>query len=501
MQLSSNQTSEGQDLASAYERLSSKLLTIAIPGLLTSCIPIIFVLSMFKFVPFKTFLLVCLVVPLLIGGLYLTYKTFHSVSKGKYLLSALSFFIIFVFMWFIPSYEIWAAIPLYLLLSLIYLHSKVMIFATIYSYIVYTAHLLLNPFFEKNLVIDHIVIYIVLTMLGVSCYCITIMGKRMLADVKQNQNKVTDLLKEITNSVHHIEGFGKNLTKHVAEADTISKEISLGFNEISTGTESQASGILDINERVTDTNEFIVSVSENSNDLKDISISTTSVSKKANETMKELVSNLELVSKAQDQTDELMNSLKEKNDRISGILVAIEEIAKQTNLLSLNAAIEAARAGEQGKSFAIVAGEVRQLAGHASNSATEISIILHDIQDQTHAVSSQISNGKLAIENSQKSAENSTMYFQSINENMISVLNKATNIQSMLKDLETNSQSIGTEIENISSVTEQSSASIEEMTASLEMQSERISAISYSFADLEKMIKKLNQLTNKHITT
>ncbi|UGB33116.1 hypothetical protein [Metabacillus sp. B2-18] len=166
METSRNQTVENNQLASEYEKLSSKLLTIAIPGLLLSCIPIVLALSIFKIVPFKTFFLVCLVIPILIGSLYLTYKKFHTLSKGKYLLSALTFFIIFVFMWFIPSYEIWAAIPLYLLLSLIYLNSKVMIFATIYSYIVYTAHLFLNPYFEKNLVMDQIVIYVVLTMLG-----------------------------------------------------------------------------------------------------------------------------------------------------------------------------------------------------------------------------------------------------------------------------------------------------------------------------------------------
>ncbi|MBM7602793.1 methyl-accepting chemotaxis protein [Metabacillus crassostreae] len=498
MQSSRHHTLEKPVMASDYEKLSSKLLTIAIPGLLGSCIPIILALSIFKIVPFKTFLFVCIVVPFLIGGLYLTYKKFHTSSKGKYLLSALSFFIIFVFMWFIPSYEIWGAIPLYLLISLIYLNSKVMIYATIYSYIVYTAHLIFNPYFAKNLVMDHIVIYVVLTMLGVTCYCITLMGKRMLADVNKNQDKVTDLLEEISKSVNSIEVFGKKLTKNVEEAGTISKEISLGFNEISKGTESQASGMLDINEKVSDTNNFIVAVSETSLDLKEISLSTSDVSEKANETMKELVLNLEQVSQAQVQTDELMKSLEGKNDQISGILKAIEEIATQTNLLSLNAAIEAARAGEQGKSFAVVAGEVRKLAGHASSSATEISTILNDIKDQTQAVSTQINSGKMAIEISQKSAENSTMYFHSINDNMLNVLNKATNIQSMLKDLETNSQSIGQKIETISSVTEQSSASIEEMTASLDMQTERIGAISHSFADLEKMIESLNELTNGH---
>ncbi len=157
-----------------------------------------------------------------------------------------------------------------------------------------------------------------------------------------------------------------------------------------------------------------------------------------------------------------MNKIQETSQQVVGIIQTIEEIASQTNLLSLNASIEAARAGEAGKGFAVVADEIGKLAQESSKAANNTRELI-EISMEEIIKGNAIANGAM---NSLKESVDAVNH---VNEMIQNTAEGASVQAENMKQLRVGIEEITHGIQDNSAASEETSATSEELAAQAEI--------------------------------
>ncbi|MCP1479364.1 methyl-accepting chemotaxis protein [Pseudomonas chlororaphis] len=128
----------------------------------------------------------------------------------------------------------------------------------------------------------------------------------------------------------------------------------------------------------------------------------------------ESIARMHRLSQSANDSRQLIEALSQHSEDIQRVALVIQSIASQTNLLALNAAIEAARAGEHGRGFAVVADEVRGLAGRTATATDEVGVMVGDIQQRTAQVVEQIRQLSSDLNTGVEQVESTGQHLQNI---------------------------------------------------------------------------------------
>ncbi|CAN2040646.1 methyl-accepting chemotaxis protein [Candidatus Magnetomoraceae bacterium gMMP-15] len=169
------------------------------------------------------------------------------------------------------------------------------------------------------------------------------------------------ITRSITKPINNIIDGLSNAAEHVSSA---SSEVSSSSQTLSEGTTEQAASIEETSASVEQLASMTKQNADNANHADKLMAEANQIVKSSNDAMTELTTSMEEISKASEET--------------SRIIKTIDEVAFQTNLLSLNAAVEAARAGEAGAGFSVVADEVRNLAMRAAEAAKNTASLIEE---------------------------------------------------------------------------------------------------------------------------
>jgi len=174
---------------------------------------------------------------------------------------------------------------------------------------------------------------------------------------------------------------------------------------------------------------------------------------------------------------EAIGELRADSDRIAKAVSIIDEVAAQTNLLSLNAAIEAAKAAEHGKGFAVVADEVRRLAGRASTASRTI---------------------RESVEVMQQKVKETLERFDQIAKMAQSNLDQADLIQAAFNQIQSMAKGVNQAAETLDTSMEEQASAISETAKTIETLSEELREESDRLDDhLEPAIRKTIEETQK----
>ena len=305
-------------------------------------------------------------------------------------------------------------------------------------------------------------------------------------------NELSDSMKEMMSTLNatsdEMEQSATSMNSRTEEINLNVKDITDAITSIANTAGEQASDIERTSEEIRVLEDIATRSEEASKILADASSDIAVVSQEG----EDVVNNLFKITQESEQAFSLIfGSIDEINESTNKIGMAsglIQEIASQTNLLSLNASIEAARAGEMGRGFAVVANEIRNLAEESAKSVNDINNMLRELRNNVDTATLQSETVKNSVIMQVKGVEDTKEKYAVIKEDIDRINEEIATLGAISKTMTVSCVRVADVITNLSASAEENAAATEETNAA----AQEVLAMIQEIAQGTGLIKELS---------
>lgn len=315
---------------------------------------------------------------------------------------------------------------------------------------------------------------------------------QMLGNIRALINKADTVAKALGNASERVGGNSRILLEET-------KSITTSISDVEKGIVMQANDAENCLTRMDDLSKKIGVVSENTGKIADIADVTKSTVSDGLATIDTLQDKVKATTQVTAEVISNIEDLEKASQSIANIVGAINDIADETSLLSLNASIEAARAGDAGRGFAVVAESIRKLAEQSLNSVNEIRNIVGKIQKQT-VDTVEVAKQAEVIVNSQEEALKATIdVFHDIDKHVSGLAENLSQISAGIDAMEGAKKDTLAAIESISAVAEETASAVTEVNEAAGRQLEAVKKLNNESEELidrsEDLVEAINKFT------
>jgi len=266
--------------------------------------------------------------------------------------------------------------------------------------------------------------------------------------------------------VEQAHGIMTRVSSSSTQLASAAEELSAVTNELSQNTEAANGEIEQVATAMQEMSATVRDVADNAANVVGAANHANDEANNGNAVVQEVITVIGRLADEVTKTSGAIKTLDQQSQEVAVVLDVIKTISEQTNLLALNAAIEAARAGEQGRGFAVVADEVRTLAGKTQQSATQIEDMIARLQQGVKDAVTAMDSSHALAEQSVDKANISGTSLNTITQTVVTINDMNTQIASAAEEQSAVAEEINRNVVNINDTITQAAAASEQTAAS-----------------------------------